>query len=115
MAETVGKTGGADRTAVVRDLADVPADAREDALQGVTDLLARAAAADGVEALGEAFVRGLTEDRGHRHGIAVTPPSCRRWPRRRARTGRSTSGPTAISPGPGSWPVSGTRGSCGSC
>jgi len=73
MAETVGKTGGADRTAVVRDLADVPADAREDALQGVTDLLARAAAADGVEALGEAFVRGLTEDRGHRHLIAVTP------------------------------------------
>jgi mycothiol synthase len=72
-AGTVGKTGGADRTAVVRDLADVPPDAREDALQGVTDLLARAAAADGVEALGEAFVRGLTEDRGHRHLIAVTP------------------------------------------
>lgn len=40
--------------------------------RAVRGLLDRVAAADGVEALGEAFVRGLPEDRGHRHVLAET-------------------------------------------
>lgn len=74
MTDATDATESTDSTLVtVRDLAELPDRARTEALQGIDGLLARVTKADGVEALGEAFVRGLTDDRGHRHLVALTP------------------------------------------
>jgi mycothiol synthase len=69
-----GTTG--DTMVTVRDMADLAgADGQvpDEVIREVHDLLDRVTAADGVEAFGEAFVRGLDGDRGHRHLLAMTP------------------------------------------
>lgn len=71
-------------------------------------LLADAEAADGVEAFGEAFVRGLTDaDAGHRH---FRVPAAEAWAPRCSGPSTTPSesdcrcGPTVTSPGRRGWP-----------